>query len=95
MDSEQPEYPDINLKKRLLDGTIPGAAVAAANPALRDNITTTYSNTTAVAAAGQAYDDWHHLDQAALKEIVTNVFRAYKEAVDNSVLDFSESGYLR
>jgi hypothetical protein len=85
----------ISTSKRLPDGTVPGAAVAAANPALRDNITATYSNATAVAAAGQAYDDWRHLDRATLKEIATNVFRTHKEAVDNGILDFSESGYLR
>ncbi|TVY85261.1 L-amino-acid oxidase [Lachnellula suecica] len=80
---------------RLPDGTVPSKADIAANPALADNVTLTYSNATAVQAASDAYDSWINLDSAKVRAAVTNVFTAHKAAVAAGYLDFSESGYLR
>jgi monoamine oxidase len=81
--------------KRLSDGTVPGAALVAANPALEDNVTASYSNATAVAAARNAFGDWLNLDRAKLKAMATNIFKMHKQAVSDGYFDFSESGYLR
>jgi monoamine oxidase len=85
----------ILTSKRLPDGTVPGAAIAAANPALQDNVTETYSNVTAVAEAQAAYNAWHSVDRAKIKEIVANMFVAHKEAIEDDWFDYSEWGFLR
>lgn len=84
-----------STSKRRPDGTVPGVAEVAANPAYATNANLTYSNATAVAEAAAAYDDWVGLDRAAYREIATNVYRAHKWAVDNGYFQFSEAGYLK
>lgn len=80
--------------QRRPDGTIPGAAEVAANPAYADNANLTYSNATAVAEASAAYDEWQGLDREAFRAIATNVYKAHKWSVDNGYFHFSEAGYL-
>jgi len=74
---------------------VPKASDVSADPSLADNTTATYSNATAVVAAGDAYDDWLNLTDAKLAAAAQNVFTAHKAAVEAGYLDFSESGYLR
>ncbi|ORX99882.1 hypothetical protein BCR34DRAFT_495074 [Clohesyomyces aquaticus] len=85
----------VSTSKRRPDGTIPGAAEVAANPALRDNVTATYVNATAVEEASMAFSDWIALDTDKVKSIATNVFQAHKAAVEAGNFNFSESAYLR
>jgi monoamine oxidase len=81
--------------RRRPDGTVPGAAEVAANPALADNVTATYSNATAVAAGKAQFVSWVGFNQGRMKEIATNVFRAHKKAIKDGLFDYSESMYLR
>jgi monoamine oxidase len=81
--------------KRRPDGTVPGMAEVAANPALADNATATYSNATAVAIGKAAYTSWIGLSKGRMKDIATNVYRAHKQAIKDGLFDYSESMYLR
>ncbi|KAJ9622609.1 hypothetical protein H2203_006257 [Taxawa tesnikishii (nom. ined.)] len=84
-----------STSKRRPDGTVPGRAEVAANPAYADNTTATYSNATAVEGAEEAYDNWLGLDQEKVAEFASNIFRAHKQAVEDGLFDYSESSYLR
>ncbi|KAF2186953.1 L-amino-acid oxidase [Zopfia rhizophila CBS 207.26] len=81
--------------KRRPDGTIPGVAEVAANPALQDNVTATYPNATVVEEAANAFNEWIGLDEDKMKSIAANVFKAHKAAVEAGNFNFSEAGYLR
>jgi len=81
--------------KRNPDGTVPNKAQVAANPALADNVTATYSNATAVTEAEAAFANWQNLNESEFKLLASNIFKAHKAAVDAGWLDFSEAGYLR
>jgi monoamine oxidase len=74
---------------------VPSSADVAANPALADNVTATYSNATAVADDTSLFNDWLNLGPTLINAAAVNVFKAHKEAVEAGYLDFSESGYLR
>ncbi|KAK5132230.1 hypothetical protein LTR08_009290 [Meristemomyces frigidus] len=84
-----------STSKRRPDGTTPGTAEVAANPAYQDNATATYSNATAVAEAETAFEDWTGMDRDRIALFAKNVYRAHKQAVEEGLFDFSESGYLR
>lgn len=77
------------------DGTVPGAAEVASNPAYMTNANLTYSNATAVALADAAYEEWIDMDRAKYRSIASNVYKAHKWAVDNGYFHFSEAGYLK
>ncbi|KAK5128686.1 hypothetical protein LTR85_000019 [Meristemomyces frigidus] len=82
--------------KRRPDGTIPGDAEVAANPAYADNANLTYSNATAVAEAEAAYDTWSHAeDRERIALIAKNVYAAHKLSVEEGLFDFSEAGYIK
>ncbi|USW51833.1 Putative amine oxidase, FAD/NAD(P)-binding domain superfamily [Septoria linicola] len=83
-----------STSERRPDGTVPGTAEVAANPAYSTNANLTYSNATAVAEAAAAYDKWMGLDRDAFRAIATNVYKAHKWSVDNGYFHFSEAGYL-
>lgn len=85
----------VSTSKRLSDGTIPTAADIKANPSLKDNITATYSNATAIEDVSAEYDDWLNLTDSKLAAAAKDIFTAHKAAVDAGYLDFSESGYIR
>lgn len=81
--------------KRRPDGTVPGNAEVAANPAYRDDLTATYSNATAVAAGQAVYSDWLGLSKGRMKAMAANMFQAHKQAIKDGLFDYSESMYLR
>ncbi|KAF2464066.1 uncharacterized protein BDR25DRAFT_337590 [Lindgomyces ingoldianus] len=85
----------VSTSKRRADGTIPGAAEVAASPSLRDNVTATYVNATAVEEASAAFEEWIDLDTKKIKSMASNVFKAHKAAVAAGNFNFSESAYLR
>ncbi|KAI9736271.1 MAG: hypothetical protein M1834_001157 [Cirrosporium novae-zelandiae] len=87
----------VDTDKRRPDGTVPGAAEVSANPSLATDDTAGYSNATITAMdnAEDAYDDWVGLDEDKMRSLATNIFRAHKQAVEDGLFDFSESGYLR
>jgi len=75
------------------DGTIPGKAEVANDPKYFNP--TVYSNLTAATAANAALDEYKGLDAKRIKMYATNIFKAYKQAKDDGMFDYSEVAYLR
>ncbi|KAF2754175.1 hypothetical protein EJ05DRAFT_504277 [Pseudovirgaria hyperparasitica] len=92
--SGQQNLPSSTTQRRP-DGTVPTVGEVSANPSLAVNASAQYLDPSAVEAAQAAYDAWVHYDDATIKSIASNVFKAHRAAVDSGFLDFSEAGYLR
>jgi len=75
------------------DGTIPSKTEIATDPAYKNTIA--YGNATAVEEANAALDDFKGLDAERIKLYATNIFKAYKQAKDDGMFDYSEVAYLR
>ncbi|KAF2014203.1 L-amino-acid oxidase [Aaosphaeria arxii CBS 175.79] len=75
------------------DGTIPGKTEVAKDPAYYNP--TVYSNETAAEEAIKALEDFKGLDAERIKLYATNIFKAYKQAKDDGMFDYSEVAYLR
>ncbi|KAK4955691.1 hypothetical protein LTR10_006630 [Elasticomyces elasticus] len=84
-----------STSKRRPDGTIPGRAEVAANPAYMDNPNATYSNATAVLEAAAAWQAWTGMDADRIALFASNIYQAHKTSVEEGLFDFSEAGYLR
>ncbi|KAK5676325.1 hypothetical protein LTS10_011137 [Elasticomyces elasticus] len=84
-----------STSKRRPDGTVPGRAEVAANPAYQDNPNATYSNATAVLEAAAAWQAWTGMDADRIALFASNIFQAHKTSVEEGLFDFSEAGYLR
>ena len=84
-----------STSKRLPDGKIPSSTDISLNPSLADNVTATYSNATAVAAAASAYASFVNITPDTFTKTAANIFKVHKEAVEAGIFDFSESGYIR
>lgn len=79
--------------KRRPDGTVPGAAEVAGDPSLQMYSVPSCSKI-AAENADQAYRAWIGFDRAKLESLARNIFVAHKQAIDDGLFDFSESGYL-
>jgi monoamine oxidase len=75
------------------DGTIPSKTEIATDPAYKNTIA--YGNATAVEEATAALDEFKGLDAERVKMYATNIFKAYKQAKDDGMFDYSEVAYLR
>ncbi|OAG15148.1 hypothetical protein CC77DRAFT_482512 [Alternaria alternata] len=75
------------------DGTIPSRIEIANDPAYKNP--TTYGNATAAEEAIAALDEFKGLDKERVKMYATNIFKAYKQAKDDGMFDYSEVAYLR
>ncbi|KAI4641437.1 uncharacterized protein J4E78_010409 [Alternaria triticimaculans] len=75
------------------DGTIPSKTEIATDPAYKNTIA--YGNATAVEEANAALEDFKGLDAERVKMYATNIFKAYKQAKNDGMFDYSEVDYLR
>nr|POE69080.1 l-amino-acid oxidase [Quercus suber] len=83
-----------NTSKRRPDGTIPGSAEAASDPAYFNTANLTYSNATAVYEAEGAFEEWARLDREHIRDIARNIFKSHKLAIENGLFDWSEAQYI-
>ncbi|KAK5111438.1 hypothetical protein LTR62_004890 [Meristemomyces frigidus] len=82
-----------NTPKRRPDGTVPSVTEVQNDAATYGvNANLTYSNATAVVVAEGQYEDWK--SQVSVADIAVNVFEAHKKAIQDGLLDYSESGYI-
>ncbi|KAF2436477.1 hypothetical protein EJ08DRAFT_667257 [Tothia fuscella] len=84
-----------NTPFRRVDGTVPGEAEVAMNPALAHNLSATYSNPKEVVQGTAEYIKWLGLDKGRMKDMATNIFKAHKQAIKDGLFDYSEAMYLR
>jgi len=75
------------------DGTIPSKKEVADDPAYLNP--TIYGNATAAEAAVAALDEFKGLTPERIRMYATNIFKAYKQAKDDGMFDYSEVAYLR
>ena len=80
----------------LPDGTTPSISQVAENATLSIDPNSTYSNAAAVSAANSSLMEWIGLASSPEKVelFATNIFKAHRQAVENKMFDFSESGYM-
>lgn len=84
----------VDTSFRRPDGTIPGKTEVATDPAYAAPAMS-YSNETAAEEAIAALEDFKGLDAERVKMYATNIFKAYKQAKEDGMFDYSEVGYLR
>ncbi|KAJ1323477.1 FAD-dependent oxidoreductase [Microdochium nivale] len=83
----------VNTPFRRPDGTIPGKTEVATDPAYFTP--TVYHNETAAQEALQALEDFQGLSPDRVRMYAANIFKAYKQAKDDGMFDYSEVSYLR
>jgi hypothetical protein len=79
------------------DGTVPGRTEVAENASLTINTGGSVQQCLikATTNAKEAYNDWVGLDKNKMESLAENIFAAHRQAIDEGLFDFSESGYIR